>query len=545
MVYTLNNLGNVYIFLEKYDDAIKFCLEAKNYAVKLGALRPQNDVNEVLATIYEKKKEFNLAAKYLREYIILNDSIFSVEKSKAIANLESKYILDKKEKEFAILQRDNELLEKNNRLNSLEIESQARKMQIIAKQAEAEKLRSLAQMESDKRKADSLQNLAQKAQLESEYLILSGKKMLAEKKARELELQQVQETEKQERNIIYILIAVSGIMTLFLISYVRKNKLIRAKNKELYEKNNEITSQKVIIQKQSDELQQSVEELQQQQEELLVLNENLASQKTTLQNTFEKLNFTSQKLNASIRYASDVQKAVLPEMSEAENFFSDYFILFRPMDLVSGDFYWFSIPEEHKCIFALADCTGHGVPGAFMSMLGATLLHETVNIKKIHDNPARILKNINSALTKILRQKQKKNRDGMDIAVCVFEKKNEVTEVVFAGAKASVFYLSDNIAEEIKGDNKHLGGGEENDKEFTNKHISAKRNDTFYLFTDGYKDQNNPERQRIGKKVFFSELLTCSEKELSEQKAYLEKVLDEFQNGTEQRDDITVIGLKL
>jgi serine phosphatase RsbU (regulator of sigma subunit) len=222
------------------------------------------------------------------------------------------------------------------------------------------------------------------------------------------------------------------------------------------------------------------------------------------------------------------------------------FILFRPRDVVSGDFYWFSQISESHAIFSLADCTGHGVPGAFMSMLGATLLHETVNIKKITDDPARILKNLHHAIRKILKQADKKNNDGMDISLCVFIKKpmEGTVEVSFAGAKSVVSYVVNREIFDLKGDKQYLGG-EEMTQDFTNKKLTLPHNTVFYFYTDGFQDQNNPQRQKLGSKIFKSQLLNVADLPFVRQKEKLENLLEDFQAGAKQRDDISVIGLKV
>jgi serine phosphatase RsbU (regulator of sigma subunit) len=296
----------------------------------------------------------------------------------------------------------------------------------------------------------------------------------------------------------------------------------------------------------NDELSQFNEELRQQQEELVVLNENLEVQKKTLEQTYQQLKLTGEQLAKSIQYASHIQEVVMPELSELHAYFSSVFIIFKPKDVVSGDFYWFSKINDNIGIFALADCTGHGVPGAFMSMLACTLLHEIVSVKKIYDNPARILNNLHAALQKILRQTDGKNNDGMDISICCFEKmENGLIKLIFSGAKSRMCYITENQLHIIKGDRQYLGGKEPLQRDFTNHELILPLTTQFYLFSDGLADQNDAERKSIGTKKVETIIFENANLSFSEQKDKLEQLLLQHQGNEPQRDDISFVGLRL
>jgi serine phosphatase RsbU (regulator of sigma subunit) len=454
------------------------------------------------------KNDYQKALLYYENAKIILDSVFNLEKSKTINTLESKMQLEKKEKELALLAKDNEL-------NKISSEKRAKELEIAKKHAEAEQLLHWARQEKDKRKADSLKNLAQKSRLEAE-------KLSAQKQIQEKDFQNEIFRQKRLQNT-YLLIVLAVILLLIFIAFILKQK--QAANRILAQKNNEILLQK---------------------EELLVLTATLETQKETVTSTYQKLKSTSDILEKSIRYASHIQSVVLPEESEMRTFFSDLFIIFRPRNVVSGDFYWFSKISEEKAVFALADCTGHGVPGAFMSMLGATLLHETVNIKKVQDDAGRILRNVNSGLRKILKQELKKNNDGMEIALCIFEKNNEKKHisVIFAGAKSHIACVSAGEFFELKGDRKDLGGDGKS-IEFQNHSFDVPFNTVFYFYTDGFQDQNNPQKERLGSSFLKEILKNNSEKDMQTQKTSLEKQFDAFRAESEQRDDVSVIGLLL
>ena len=281
------------------------------------------------------------------------------------------------------------------------------------------------------------------------------------------------------------------------------------------------------------------EELQQQQEELSTINE-------TLEITLSELKFTAKRLNKSIQYAYNIQQTILPKKSKLDSFFQSHFSIYLPKDVVSGDFYWFTILEEGKAIFALADCTGHGVPGAFMSMIGNTLLHEITKSKGVI-NPAEILENLNLGITNILRQAESKNTDGMDISLCLFEKQENANEykITFAGAKSNIFYSQDNQVLQLLGHRTSIGGILERKKDFKNQEITLQVGQKVYFTSDGYIDQHNVMRKRFGTAKFIELLTQVSHLEIPEQEKEILKTLKEHQKDEEQRDDISVVGIKL
>ena len=220
--------------------------------------------------------------------------------------------------------------------------------------------------------------------------------------------------------------------------------------------------------------------------------------------------------------------------------------MFRPKDIVSGDFYKYSYIGGYHFIIVV-DCTGHGVPGAFMSMIGNSLLNEIINEKQIYE-PAEILTQLNKGVISALNQEHTDNRDGMDVCLCRIEK-GENTKILFSGAKRDLIYYkaSNNSLEFLKGERKSIGGNlsVRNLQKFTNQELNLSQGDVLYLTTDGFIDQNDKKRKRFGSKKFNNLLKDNAEKPLNEQKIILENALDEWQQGVEQRDDITVLGIKI
>ena len=257
-----------------------------------------------------------------------------------------------------------------------------------------------------------------------------------------------------------------------------------------------------------------------------------------------------EKIIDSITYAQNIQQSILPEEQEIIKLLPDSFIYYQPKDIVSGDFYWMS-SVNGKAIIAAVDCTGHGVPGAFMSMIGNTLLNQIVNEKKV-TTPADILLQLHEGVCASLRQKNKRgqSQDGMDLAICVID--NQTGKIEFAGAKNSLYVLQNNAIEEFKGDKYSVGGDEllkkQKDKErkYTNYSISVKKGASLYLFTDGYTDQfGGEERKKFGSQQFKTLLLSNHQLAMREQKTVIDEAFSKWKGGNAQIDDVLVIGLKI
>ncbi len=275
-------------------------------------------------------------------------------------------------------------------------------------------------------------------------------------------------------------------------------------------------------------------------------NKKIKNQKNTLDRQ-------NKNIKASIRYAETIQQAILPEDSLLNNYFES-FLIFRPKDIVSGDFYWFSKlnsykPDVDSLFIAVVDCTGHGVPGAFMSMIGNSLLNEMINEKRI-ESPKEILSALNDEIRKSLRQDQTDNNDGMDLLLCRFDKLNKSgLKLIFAGAKRPLYIMrkEDHELIMLKGARKSIGGVENISKKlsFSNHEVLLDKGDCIYLSTDGIIDQNGPDRKRFGSKRFEDMIVDNCGLSIKEQSENINKEIDNFMRSEEQRDDITLLGLRI
>ncbi len=274
------------------------------------------------------------------------------------------------------------------------------------------------------------------------------------------------------------------------------------------------------------------------------------------------------QITASIRYARTIQESVLPAQSEISQFF-DNFIIFKPKDIVSGDFYWMSnlfrtqngrltrvldkklvFKPGYTLFFAVVDCTGHGVPGAFMSLIGNHLLGEIINEERF-DNPKVILQQLDYKLSRVLKRSQTKNYDGMVVSLCRFDKyldnDAETVKVTFAGSKQHITYykLAEKKFVKLRGSARQIGFVINEDIEFFTQEFTLQKDDYLFLYSDGLKDLNSPQRDSFGYSRIVSILSKNIDKPIDEIKKILEDAMNNWLQDDLQRDDITFIGLKI
>lgn len=264
-----------------------------------------------------------------------------------------------------------------------------------------------------------------------------------------------------------------------------------------------------------------------------------------LDEALKEIRTANRQVMDSIYYAKRIQEAILVSNKQLQSAFNEHFILYLPKDVVSGDFYWMSKLQQYTFV-AVVDCTGHGVPGAFMSMIGNTLLNELVNEQK-NQEPHKILELLHTSIRSELKQTETENKDGMDVCLCRLEPKGDTIELVFSGAKRPLFYTDEaNEIQELKGDRQTIGGWQAMaHQDFTQQSITLPRGSILYLTSDGYVDTPNPNRKSFTKKRLLKLLTNIQEKPMPEQGQILQQQLEKFQQGAKQRDDITIVGLKV
>lgn len=251
----------------------------------------------------------------------------------------------------------------------------------------------------------------------------------------------------------------------------------------------------------------------------------------------------NEQIIQSINYAERIQHAIIPNSKILEENFADYFISFKPKDIVSGDFYWFSEVDK-KQIIVCADCTGHGVPGAFMSMLGISFLNEIVNQKQITE-ANEILEKTRHKVKHALSQKHEntEQKDGIDMSVCVFDK--EKNQMTFAGANNGIFIIRNNELKEYK-PTKNPVGTHIKEIPFEKITIDVEKNDLIYMYSDGYIDQFGGDNNRkLLRKNFKRIVLDNANERFETQQKNIETAIEKWKGQQPQTDDCTLIGIKI
>lgn len=404
------------------------------------------------------------------------------------------------------------------RLDSLDREIKAKQANIrqkeiiLAKQVnEINKQKGLIKEQTDEVNLQK-QNLTKlkKDKSEKDIEIANKSALIAEQDGKIIE--QFKQIEKQKLITYFIgvaLLLVTGLGYFIYVNYRNKKKA----NEILEEKNRLITLQKEEIQEQKE-----VAEMQRDQI------------------TYQKKHITD-----SIHYALRIQRAILPSLE----LFTDeieHFVLYKPRDIVSGDFYWVN-KKDNLWIVIAADCTGHGVPGAFMSMLGVSFLNEIINNKNIH-KPDQILNSLRENIILALKQMESQSdvKDGMDITVCAIDYSTGILE--WAGANNPLFIIQNGELNHIKGDKMPVAIHDVMEP-FTLHTFKLNKGDTFYTFSDGYVDQfGGTSQKKFLSKNFKEVIMTLQDKTMYEQGVKLNEVFEEWKKDVEQVDDVTVIGLR-
>ncbi len=298
------------------------------------------------------------------------------------------------------------------------------------------------------------------------------------------------------------------------------NKILKEQHKQMQEINNSLQEKQRIIEKQNKELEKTLEIVTQQQEKLQKINKNVQD---------------------SINYARTIQEALITRKETLDQLFSDYFVLFKPKELVSGDFYYANKVGDH-IIFAVADCTGHGVPGGFLTMLGITYLHGAIRRQEAN-SVSEALDILRARIKDIFVQFGNRNQNGLDIALCAIDTKTKILQ--YAGAYNPLIIIRNEQILEYKATRNPIGWYPK-EKPFTKTEIQLEKNDVIYLFSDGYADQlGGTKFKKFTSKRFKELLLQIHSLPMQTQKEMLDTIITNWRGNYDQVDDITVMGVKL
>jgi serine phosphatase RsbU (regulator of sigma subunit)/tetratricopeptide (TPR) repeat protein len=533
---------------------------------------------ETYSKILQQENEFEKALEYYQMYLSIRDSIILEQRIKEQEIFQQQYVIEKSEKEISLLLADQEVKDLALKQLRLEAETNEQEMQLLKQEKDLQDA-SLKQQELEKQKA--LQQLKLENQLnetklqEQEIINLQNEKDLQEAELKQKELEEKErektitllereseinklavERQKEQRQkqrwigMLFTIILI--IATVGLVVTNKKNRrlaqqkqVIEETNVDLHQKNEEVITQKEHLEKANTEIKQANQVLEQKSEEILAQNEELNQKNEEISSQKEVIEQKNLDITDSIHYASKIQNAVLPPKELVDDIFDEYFVLWKPRDIVSGDFFWMR-ELDNKVVVVAADCTGHGVPGAFMSMLGVSLLNELVQPENF-ENAADILNLLRKEVKTSLRQTGKKGeaKDGMDCALCILEKDKGIMH--YAGANNPLYIARNGEVEYFKADRMPIGIYVRSEDPFTNNIIKINEGDSIYIASDGYTDQFGGE---FGKKFLtknFKILLSeVYKKPMKYQHEILDKKLKDWMGySQEQIDDILVVGFKV
>ncbi|OJJ17854.1 hypothetical protein BKI52_28765 [marine bacterium AO1-C] len=532
-----NNMADSFLQLDSLEKAYKFY----NLAIKKSISRSDQNLLVLaylgLAELHQRKEKYQDAQRFIQKAML---KIVRVDdKSKAYYLLGENYRLKRLYSQALTQYKKAEKLQKS--AGNLYLFNRTLQGISICYEKLGDSFKALNYHKLFKQTTDSLlneKNIKTLTRLGAEYEFEKERDSLTF--AQEMEKSQLNHKIKQEqmayesqKKVIFFISAILLLVATFSFITYRGRLLQKKLNIQLSKQKKDLEYQSSILIGLNEELHQSQDEIAAQRDMIEAQNENLKAKDL--------------RLGQSIKSAQKIQQAILPFDDDLLKIFPEHFVLYKPKDVVSGDFYW--VYKENNVVFlAAVDCTGHGVPGAFMSMIGNTLLDHIIRIKR-EFNPAKILEHLHNEIYRVLRQQESKDRNGMDMALCAIQKvSSDALNITFAGAKRPLLYTTQSQAkiQELRGSFKSIGGLQPSNYSFANQQITLTPTDHIYLSSDGYCDQHsNQSRKSIGKTRFIELLQRNHHLPTHQQKKILENTLKKHMKGTHQRDDILVLGLKL
>jgi serine phosphatase RsbU (regulator of sigma subunit) len=524
----LNLKGNLYESFGDYDKALQFCLEANKHSAELNDLETEAETCSQLGMIYTRLCNFIKALEYYTKALKIREEMkdenavaSSLNRIGMIMRMTKKY-----DESLDYYQKSLEIRRRNNQITSipwtmLGIASTYEEMNIISSALDYYEngmiggdIRCTLQCKLGSGRVFSLMGEAGRAEKE----LLGSLKIAQELKAMSL-----------------IAEAYSALANHYESIGQHEEAL---NNHKLYHKTREsVQSDDARSRLRNIEISHAVEKSEQEKEIFRLRH-------VELKHAFDLIEEKNKDITSSISYASRIQRAMLPEPTEIRGLSKNSLVVFLPKDIVSGDFYWFNKSGD-KLIAVAGDCTGHGVPGALMSMLGISFLEEIVNYREITDS-GKILDELRNEVQRALRQKgtREEAKDGMDISLCVIDSKKKTIQ--FSGAYNNLYFIRDNELIEYPADRMPIAIFDRADSDFKRHNIDTLPGDVIYMFSDGYADQfGGPNCKKFKYATFKALLLEIHKLPMAKQKLRLEKEFYEWKGTNTQVDDVLILGLKL
>ncbi|MEK6476516.1 SpoIIE family protein phosphatase [Catalinimonas sp. 4WD22] len=540
-----NYIASHYYLSGRQSNALKTALAASQLALEERAWPILLDSYRLLKMIYRKEKREDKAREYEEKFNEIESYIAQQTKNEldeqeqnyqaALAREEEIKAYWGEKEENALMQerRETRLKLQTQELSLLKKEKELQSLALSKQILESNNAKQALDIANQKLKAEQqerqLEELAREKELQS--LRIHRQKLEQEKQKQTIELLETDRQLKEERllqeanlrkygyGILCLCLLIIGVIA---FSFTQKSK----DNKRLKQQKEEILDKNELLHRNEEELKQHMFYLEQTQE-------MLAEQK-------EQLMLVHNRVQESIEYAKQIQDSILPNDEYIKELFPESYLIFMPKDIVSGDFYWVSQQEEYQIII-VADCTGHGVPGALITLIGHSLLTEAIQVHQM-SNPSAILTFLHQKLLERLCYHESSRLHGMDIGICIIQKSGSEYNVCYAGAKNTLWVIKGSEVSKVKGNRISLGSSRQ-DASFDMHQLRLSRNDKIYLTSDGLVDQPNEERKRFGSAQLASCFRAWHHLPMEAQKKYLLAAFDDHQQGAEQRDDISLIGV--
>ena len=518
------NLGIIYYYEGRYSQTIKYFKRTLEINKRLGNKKAMSTILYNLAELNINLAD-SISFTQRQRYYYLNEALTFIKE--AIVISKELHLLDAEQANYEKLSTIYEKMGKP--LKAL----QYYKLKTSIKDSifNREKSKQLSELETKyhvKQKTRDIQNLLKQQHLQNNLL-------------------KVKQQQAKRQHIVIIIISVGFILLLiFLFIILRLLSQKKKVNALLAEQNKKIQHQKEAIEANNNDLR--------------LRNEEISSQRDELQAKKIEIERIHHEIEQSIDYAMHIQSSILPSAKILKKYFKDYFVLFYPRDKVSGDFYWWEV-IENKVVVTVSDCTGHGVPGAFMSILGISFLREIV-VKEYITHPGVILRRLRKEINKTLKQDdiETLQKDGMDMALITID--YETNKMQYAGAnnpiyiirsnrivksipEPYVFYNDTHVLIELKPDKMPIGIYQKMER-FTTYDLQLEDGDQIYLFSDGLIDQfGGSKNKKFKSRQFKNYLLKIANKPMDIQKKLLEDIFVEWKGNNEQVDDITIVGITI
>lgn len=523
------NIGEVFRKKNDYSNAIKYYQDALVYVRQCADYDGIGTIYNEIAGIYIEQNKLSNASQYLKmamKTFSMQNSVLRI----AECNISyGNYYLAQKRYHRAI-EYYNKALQLAQQKNMLELQSSATKKISNTYEKMGDTNAALQYYKKHIVIRDSIyNNTNMRKSIEAELfykLSQQQEDMSVEQAKKEAIFQARSDKQRIVRNYLFLVIVLMLIIIGGTFITLRKNK---EKTKKL-----KLHQQKIQIQN---------EELQQKQEEITAQRDEIERSNKVLEQSKKIISEKNKRLINSIEYAQTIQKALLPENEEINKYFTDYFVINRPKDIVSGDFYWINKQNDYIDV-AIMDCTGHGVPGAFMSLIGNTLLNQIVKEWQIH-NPAVILDNFDEILHNMLQRDESKMPVHSSIDVGLLSINKSLKVATFASANRPLIYFQN--GKPIKIGSTPRSAGDHlllHNAYFKNTEISLMPDSCFYLTSDGFTDQMNEEQKRFGQRNLLKLLQEIHDKPMCKQQEILINSFDNFRGSEEQTDDVCLVGIR-